>query len=263
MSTRKAGFNKYLQVFLTFFFLVLGWQVIVALLKIPDWILPSPADVIATLIKTWGIAISKNAIVTTKIILGGFGIAVIVGIPLGLAITSSEVFTRSAYPVIVFFQLIPKIALGPLFVIWMGFDYKPRLLLTFLMCFFPIVVNSIVGFASISEDVRRLSLSMGSKGFSSFIKIKLPSALPTIFAGLKLSAISATIGAIVAEFIGASDGLGYLLLVAKGDLDTKLFFAVLIVLVLIGLAFFFTIELVERITIPWHISKRGVGEKLA
>ena len=98
---------------------------------------------------------------------------------------------------------------------------------------------------------------MGSKGFASFIKIELPSALPTIFAGLKLSAISATIGAIVAEFIGASDGLGYLLLVAKGNLNTQLFFAVLLVLVSIGLVFFYSIEFLERITIPWHVSKRA------
>jgi len=258
----KNSFNKYLQIFLTFFFLVVGWQVIVTVLKIPDWIMPTPVEVILTLFHRWGNTISRNAIATTKIILGGFGIGVIVGIPLALSITSSKIFTRSVYPVIVFLQLIPKIALGPLFVIWMGFDYKPRLLLTFLMCFFPIVLNSIVGFASIEEDIKRLSLSMGSKPLASLIKIKIPSALPTIFAGLKLSAISATIGAIVAEFIGASDGLGYLLLVAKGDLNTQLFFAVLIVLISIGLVFFYFIELIERITIPWHVSQRVTEETI-
>lgn len=257
----KESFSKYLQAFLTFFFLVLGWQLVVRALRIPDWILPTPVEVISALGERWSDTISRNALATTKIILGGFGIGVVIGIPLALGITSSKFFTRSVYPIVVFFQLIPKIALGPLFVIWMGFDYKPRLLLTFLMCFFPIVINSIVGFASIEEDVKHLSLSMGSKPLASLLKIKIPSALPTIFAGLKLSAISATIGAIVAEFIGASDGLGYLLLVAKGDLNTQLFFAVLLVLVSIGLAFFYSIELVERIAIPWHVSKR-VAEKL-
>jgi len=165
-------------------------------------------------------------------------------------------------PVVVFFQLIPKIGLVPLFVIWMGFDYKPRLLLTFLMCFFPIVVNSIVGFVSIDENVKRLSLSMGGSRFTSFTKIKLPSALPNIFAGLKLSIVSATIGSIMAEFIGASDGLGYLLLVAKGDLNTQFFFAVLIVLVLIGLALFYSVELAQRMIIPWHISQRRLEEEI-
>jgi len=254
---RKGSTQKYWQTFLTFSSIILLWQILVPALKVPKWILPAPVEIFYSFFPL-GNTIFKNAIITATIILGGFGAAIILGIPLALAISSSKFFNQTIYPLIVFSQLIPKIALGPLFVIWMGFDFKPRLLLTFLICFFPIVVNSILGFNSISQEVRYLSLSMGSRPLDSLVKIKIPSALPYIFSGLKLSAIQATIGAIVAEFVGASDGLGYLLLVAKGDLNTEFFFAVLLVLIAVGLIFYYIVEIAEKIAIPWHVSKRSM-----
>ena len=146
--------------------------------------------------------------------------------------------------------------MAPLFIIWFGFGIFPKILITFLLSFFPVVIDSIVGFTSLHIEAVYLARSMGASNKDFFFKVQLPNALPNIFAGIKMAMAFSTVGAVVGEFVGSSEGLGYLLLVANGDLNTQLLFACLLVLSTIGLVFYYIIELIEKVSIPWHISKR-------
>ncbi len=160
-------------------------------------------------------------------------------------------------PVIVFLQIIPKIAIAPLFIIWFGFGFTPKVLLVFLLSFFPIVVASIAGFKSADRDVMDFARTTGASGLRMFLKISLPQALPQIFTGLKVGAALAATAAVVAEFVASDKGLGYLLLQYNGQLDTPMVFAIIVLLSLIGLAVYYAVEIIERIAIPWHVSQQS------
>ena len=156
---------------------------------------------------------------------------------------------------IVFLQIVPKIAVAPLFIIWFGFGFTPKLLLVFLLSFFPIVVSGIAGFKSIDPEIMDFARSTGAGDFLMFVKIRLPHALPEIFTGLKVGAAFSATAAVVAEFVASDRGLGYLLLQYNGDLNTPMVFATIILLSAIGLAVYYAVALLERLTIPWHVSQ--------
>jgi len=158
--------------------------------------------------------------------------------------------------VIVFLQIIPKIAVAPLFIIWFGFGFTPKLLLVFLLSFFPIVVASIVGFKSLDPDIMDFARTTGAGGWRLFAKIRLPQALPHIFTGLKVGAALSATAAVVAEFVASDKGLGYLLLQYNGNLETPMVFAIVVLLSLIGLAVYYVVEFLERFAIPWHVSQQ-------
>jgi NitT/TauT family transport system permease protein len=162
---------------------------------------------------------------------------------------------QAVYPVIVFLQIVPKIAIAPLFIIWFGFGFTPKLLLVFLLSFFPIVVSSIAGFKSADRDVMDFARTTGAGGLKLFLKIRLPQALPQIFTGLKVGAALAATAAVVAEFVASDRGLGYLLLQYNGQLDTPMVFATIVILSLIGVVVYYAVEIVERVAIPWHVSQ--------
>jgi NitT/TauT family transport system permease protein len=187
----------------------------------------------------------------------GYLLAVAISVPLAFLVAHSQFFEKSVYPLIVFLQIVPKIAIAPLFIIWFGFGFMPKLLLVFLLSFFPIVVSSTAGFKSVDPDVMDLARSTGAGAWRLFAKIRLPQALPDIFTGLKVGAALAATAAVVAEFVASNKGLGYLLLEYNGNLETPMVFAVIIVLSLIGLAIYYAVEFLERITIPWHVSQRS------
>ena len=163
---------------------------------------------------------------------------------------------RTVYPLLVFSQLVPKVALAPIFVVWFGFTLLPKVLVTFLLSFFPVVINTVVGLRALDPEVIYLTRSTGASTLDTFLKVRLPAALPTMFAGFKLAAISATVGAVIGEFIGSDRGLGYVILTANGDLNTALSFAAIVILTIIGLILYFGVERLERFCIPWHVSQR-------
>jgi NitT/TauT family transport system permease protein len=167
---------------------------------------------------------------------------------------------RSVYPVIVFLQIIPKIAIAPLFIIWFGFGFTPKLLLVFLLSFFPIVVSSIAGFKSADRDVMDFARTTGAGSWKLFLKIRLPQALPHIFTGLKVGAALAATAAVVAEFVASDRGLGYLLLQYNGQLDTPMVFAIIVLLSLIGVSVYYAVEIIEKLAIPWHVSQQGSAQ---
>ena len=235
--------------------LMFVWEGAVHLFQIPDYLLPPPSDVLAQ-ISGHARILTNHALATLSVILSGFLLSATIGIPLALAISFWPFFNRTIYPIIVFSQLIPKIAIAPLFVIWFGFGFLPKLLIAFLISFFPIVIQAIVGFTSIRPEPVRVALSMGAGPATLFFKVRLPHALPNIFAGLKMAMAAASIGAIVGEFIASQQGLGYLILVANGEMNTSLAFAGMLLLSLTGIALYFVVETVERLTTGWHVSQR-------
>jgi len=237
-----------------FLAILIVWQLVG--LKVPRYLLPTPLGAAQELVVRAPL-LGQHALVTLWEIALGFLLAMLVSVPCGLAVAFSRTVERVVMPVLVFTQLIPKIALAPLFIIWFGFGLFPKVFMTFLLSFFPIIINAVVGFRSLDQEIVYLIRSMGLGPWKAFVKVRLPHALPNIFAGLKVAITLATVGAIIGEFVGSDKGLGYLLLVAGGDLRTELLFATLVVLTAIGLILYYLMACLERLAIPWHISRRG------
>lgn len=248
---RESRLAAVLYPLATFGILLLGWQLLVRRFGVPEYILPVPTEFLVKLAESRGL-IWTHTVVTAWEILAGFVAATVVSIPLGFVIVSIRPLERSVYPLVVFFQLVPKIAVAPLFVVWFGFGPFPKVLFTFLLCFFPTLVASMAGFRALDERVLYLTRSMGASWAQTFLKIRLPSALGYIFSGLKVSVVFAATGAIVAEFVGANAGLGYLLLRGTSYLDMPLIFAVLVALSAVGLVFSYLVQLLEAALMPWQ-----------
>ncbi|WP_368497152.1 ABC transporter permease [Herbiconiux sp. A18JL235] len=239
-------------------FVLLVWQLVAVLFELPTYILPTPVDAAESL-WTNRDELWSATLVTTGEVLAGFSIAVIVSIPIAMLLVSFRWFETVVYPFIVLLQTVPKIALAPLFVVWFGFGILPKILVTFLICFFPILLDTMTGLRSSNPDMASLVRSMGGGKWSIFRKVRLPAALPHVFAGVKVAITLAVVGAVVGEFVGATQGLGYLLLRANANLDTPLLFAAIAILTVLGLVLYYAVSLVERLVIPWHVSQRSEG----
>lgn len=246
-------FSQNGRVLLTLIFTILVWELAVRLLDIPRYLLPAPSNVVEEFSERWR-SVVPHAAATLWIIVIGYLIAVAVSIPLALIIAFSRFLETTLYPVVVLFQIVPKIAVAPLFIIWFGFGIAPKLLLVFLLSFFPIIVSSIAGFKSINLEIMDFARSTGSDGWTIFRKIRLPAALPSIFIGLKVATAFAPTAAVVAEFVASDKGLGFLLLQYNGDLDTAMSFAAVVILSGIGLGLYYIVEWLEHLVIPWHVS---------
>jgi len=237
------------------------WEFAVHLTGVKEYLLPPPSKVWTEFLKRYPI-VMHGAWVTTQEIIAGYLLAVVVSIPLALSVAYSRFVETAIYPVVVFLQIVPKIAIAPLFIIWFGFGFTPKLLLVFLLSFFPIVVASIAGFRSVDPEIMDFARTTGASGWKMFFKIRLPQALPDIFTGLKVGAALSATAAVVAEFVAADSGLGYLLLQYNGQLETPMVFAIVVLLSLIGLAVYYVVEIIERIAIPWHVSQQGADVTL-
>jgi len=240
---------------LVFVALILAWWLAIRLFDSPVYLLPPPGDVLPKLVEARQ-SLWSHTLVTMEEIVLGFALSVVSAIPLGLLIALSPAAKRSLYPLLVFIQLVPKIAIAPLFVVWIGFGPPSKVMLTLLLTFFPLLLASIAGFQILDPRFQYLTRSMGATGWQTFRYLRFPSALPVIFGGLKTSATIAATAAIVAEFVGANKGLGYLLLQATGSLDTTYVFAILFVMTIIGLALNSMVEVAEYLMTPW---RRGRG----
>lgn len=254
VSALGQWFTRNRNVLLTFIALIALWEFAVWVFAFPEYLLPAPSAVLDEFSRRWP-PVLDNALATGNVILLGFLISVVVSVPLSLLFAFSRMLQTTVYPLIVLFQIVPKIAIAPLFIIWFGFGMAPKLLLVFLMSFFPIIVSSIAGFRSIDPEIMDFSRSTGASEWKVFQRIRLPAALPSIFVGLKVAAVLAPTAAVVAEFVASDSGLGFLLLQYNGDLDTAMAFATIIVLSTVGLLLYYAVELAERLTIPWHVSQ--------
>jgi NitT/TauT family transport system permease protein len=232
------------------------WELVARAFKMPAYLLPPPSVIFAELAQRLP-RVLEHATVTTTSMLLGYALGIVVAIPLAMALAYSRVFEATLYPAVVFLQILPKIAIAPLFIIWFGFGMLPKVLLVFLLTFFPIVVSAVAGFKSVDPDIIELARSTGTSNLKTFLKVRFPSALPEIFTGLKVAAALAATAAVVAEFVSSDKGLGYLLLTFNGELLTSMVFGTIIVLGAIGLALYYLVELIERLVIPWHVASRS------
>jgi NitT/TauT family transport system permease protein len=221
------------------------WQFGVPLLGLSAFILPTPLEIVERIGADYKLLLN-NTLVTLVETLAGFAIAAVGGILTAFAIFYSRIFERAVYPLLVAMQTIPKVALAPLLVLYLGYDFAPKCFLAFLLAYFPVVIATVVGLKALDKGMVDLVRSMGANEWQTFIKIRLPAALPNIFGGLKVAVSLAVIGAVIGEYVAAERGLGYLQLQASSQFDTTLSFASLIIIAAIGVVTFWAIEIVER-----------------
>jgi NitT/TauT family transport system permease protein len=227
------------------------WELVVRVREIPRYLLPAPSVIFGFFISNLDL-IWLNAFATGKVVLYGFLLSAAVGVPLGIAIVEWRPFARTIYPLLVATQTFPKLAIAPLFVVWFGFGLAPKLLMVFLVAFFPIIIDTSVGLRSVRSETLLLARSMGMGYFRTFFQVRIPQGLPSLFGGLKIGVTLAVVGAVVAEFLGAQAGLGHLIIVSTGVVNTPLLFSALLGLVLLGLAFYLAINAVESVAIRWR-----------
>ena len=237
------------------------WEVGVRLFHVPRFILPPPSSVVAQGISRSS-SIAPHFGITLYEATVGLAAAIMAAIPLGLVFSYSAFLRRSFYPIIVFVDEVPKIAFAPLLVTWFGFGLEPKMILTFIVCFFPIFLNSMAGFSSIEEEYINLGRSAGAREWEMFWKIRIRSALPYVFVGLKMAASSAMTGAVVAEFLAADQGLGLFLQRALSELNMALGLATIVTMWAIGLSFFYGMSLIESWALRWHVSRRGGSQAI-
>jgi NitT/TauT family transport system permease protein len=232
------------------------WEAGVRLFRVPRFILPPPSSVATEGLRGWPL-ITPHFGITLYEAAVGLAAAILIAIPLGLIFSYSAFLRRGFYPLIVFVDEVPKIAFAPLLVTWFGFGLEPKVILTFIVCFFPIFLNSMAGFSSIGEEYINLGRSAGAREWEMFWKIRIQSAMPYVFVGLKMAASSAMTGAVVAEFLAADRGLGLFLQKSLSQLNMALGFATIVAMWVIGLSFFYGMTLIESWAIRWHVSRRG------
>jgi NitT/TauT family transport system permease protein len=235
--------------------LILSWEAIVRLFHIPLYIIPPPSAILVEYVRNIH-RIWAYTLVTGMETLSGFAVSILLGVPLSMLVAFSPLMRRTFYPLAVTLEMVPKIVFAPIFVTWFGFGFLPKILIVFLVCFFPILLNGILAFTSLSLDLTRFCLSTGAGPLRTFIKVRLPAALPQLFVGIKGAAVNATVGATIAEWIGGDAGLGYYIQIASGDLRMDIAFAIIIMLAALGLLLFWSVVLAERWLIPWHVSQR-------
>jgi NitT/TauT family transport system permease protein len=255
----QGGIGRWLSkswlaiLFFVFFFGF--WEMSVDLFGIPAYILNKPSEIVTRGWADIGRLLNYTYVTGLEAIIG-YALAIIVAVPLGLAIAFSSFLRRTIYPFFVSVEMVPKIAFAPLFISWLGFGLLPKIIIVFLVCFFPIVLNAILAFGSLPEELTRFCRSTGASWARVFPKVRLPAALPQCFVGFKYAALNATVGATIAEFIGSDQGLGFYIQITTGNMRPDLAFAGIFLLTGLGLCLFGLVTLAERLLIPWHISVR-------
>jgi NitT/TauT family transport system permease protein len=250
-----------IEIVATLAVLTLLAEVILRIMDVQTFLVPKPSTVAQSFADNWGV-LWTNSLVTLKEVVLGFVVAAIGGFGLAVLIVYVPFLNRILYPLIVASQTIPKIAIAPLLIVWFGFGLAPKIIVVFLIAFFPVVIASTVGLRSVDENMLYLVRSMGASGLQAFYKVRLVHAVPSIFSGLKIAITLAVVGAIVGEFVGADAGLGYLLLIANGQLDTPLMFAAVVVLSIMGIVLFGIVSAIEQIT-PGHLQDRSATEEVS
>ncbi|MCB1491201.1 MAG: ABC transporter permease [Rhodobiaceae bacterium] len=231
--------------------LLLVWEVAVRALDVPRFILPAPSEFLSRIVEDRA-RLGYHAMMTTRLVIYGFVAGAVPGMILGYLIASSRLAEQILYPLVVFIQGLPKITLAPLMLVWFGFTDFPKILLTALITFFPILVDSVTGFKSIDPRQYYLSRSVGASWWQTFRLFQLPSAAPHLFSGFKITVVVAVTVVIVVEWMNSQNGLGYLVLRAMDNADASLLFAVLVVGSMIGVILSWAVELAERLILPWR-----------
>jgi NitT/TauT family transport system permease protein len=248
---KSPGFRSLIMGLMSFGCFLLLWQAAVVGFKVRPIIVPPPTAVIAEIYSDfgWYMINAGHTLVTT---LAGFALSVVIGVAIAVLLVSVKWFESTVYPLIVSFNSVPKVAVAPLFVVWLGTGSAPQVAIAFLIAVFAIIVDAVHGLRSVPEDVMDLGRVLKGSPIDFFFKVRLPSALPSILAGMKVSISLALVGAIVGEFVASQNGLGYVILTAQGSFDTPRVFAALAILAAMGMLLFAILGMVERRLTRWR-----------
>ncbi|MCP3469046.1 ABC transporter permease [Bradyrhizobium sp. CCGUVB1N3] len=230
--------------------IVVAWVMICWIGQLPTVVVPTPDKVVAAFISRFPILLSEGWI-TFKETLSGFLLAMVVGLPMAVAIANSRPLNLMFYPILIALQSVPKVALAPIVMIWLGTGIESKLVIVWLVAFFPIIVDTTAGLRSTPRELLELARSLRATPLQIFLKIQFPAALPFVMTGAKVAMTLAVIGAVIGEFVSSSEGLGFLLLTATSQLDTPLAFAALFALSMLGVIAYLLVEAVELLVAPW------------
>lgn len=230
--------------------LLVLWQVVPPLFRVREYLLPGPVAVVRAALN-FSIPWHTHVWITTLEILGGFALAGAAGVVLGVAIAWSQTVARALMPFLVVVNTLPKVAVAPLFLLWLGYGLVPNVLIAALIGFFPVVINTAVGLTQVDEELLDLGRVFGAPRWKVFVKIRLPNALPYVLSALRITATAVVVGAIVGEFVASQAGLGMVIVNAQTNLNTPVAFAALLWISVIGLALYGAVGLAARRWAPW------------
>ncbi len=236
---------------------LLVWEVATRALRIPRFIMPAPSAILGEGWE-WRYRFIGHTWVTLYETLGGFALSMVVGVPLAVLIVYSPALRAAIYPLVILAQSVPKIAIAPVLLLVLGYGEVPKMVVAFLVAFFPVVVDTATGLAATPPELLDLSRSYRASAFKTFVKVRLPMALPFIFAGAKVAITLSVIGAVVGEFVGSDKGLGYVILSSTSYWKTEVAFSAMILLSLMAIVLFAAVSLVERVVCPW-LNPQGEG----
>ena len=235
---------------LTFVALLGVWHLATIVFDWPVWLVPTPVDV-GEALWDYRSLLPRQFWITLLETVAGFALAVAVGIPLAVAIAVSSLLERTIYPLLLALNAVPKIAIAPILILWMGFGYGPKIVVAFLLCVFPIVISTASGLASTSAELVELARSLCASRRQTFLKIRFPAAMPQVFVGLKVAISLAVIGAVIGEFVGSSEGLGWVIVNSGANVNTPLAFAAMALLAVMSVVLFYVLVALERWLVPW------------
>lgn len=228
--------------------LVVAWQLWVTLGDVPSYVLPSPLETVSALWEPYDWV--HNTLVTAGEIVAGYALAVVVGVAIALLASWSRLVDQAVMPLMVSLNMIPKVALGPLFIVWFSYGFTPNMLIVFAISVLPILLTTARGLKEVEPDLLQLVQALKGSSWQVFTKIQLPSALPYIFSGMKVATVLAVAGAVVGEFIASEEGLGYLMQQVQVTLDTAAMFMAVLVITFIGVALYGAVIVLEYLTVP-------------
>jgi NitT/TauT family transport system permease protein len=247
---RQATLKAILGATTTLIALVILWEILVRQFQVPSWLLPAPTLIGESMVE-WRSELLGHSIVTLYETLVGYALAIAISIPLAVAVVYSPILQNTIYPILLALQSMPKVAIAPLLALWIGFGALPKIVVVFLVCFFPIIVAATSGLTAVPAALMDLIRSLSASSLQTFVKIRFPTAMPHIFVGLKIAITFAVIGAVIGEFVGSENGLGYLILISTSQSRTPLAFGSLVILTLMSIVLYYGVALIERIVVPW------------
>lgn len=234
---------------------ILLWELYVRVRNVPDFLLPAPSAIWRDLAANWSVGLRTNTWVTFQEAALGFIFGTVLALVLAIAIAYSKVLERALYPPIVASQAIPKLALAPIFVVWLGFGMAPKVFITVLLVFFPIVVTTVQGLKEVDDELIELFRSVRASTWQTFYRIRFPHAMPYLVSGMKIGVTLSVVGAVVGEWVGANEGLGYQILYSQSQLQTSRTFAAIMLLVVMGVVMFLAVDVIGRLFMPWAKSE--------
>lgn len=249
-TARREKFWQVLSPVLTLATFVIAWQIVSAQFDLPVWLLPSPANVLDATAQ-WSDSLPYHTLVTIGESLIGFGLGIMFGVPIAMVIALSHFLKRTIYPLLILMQSVPKVAIAPLLLIWLGYGITPKIVVVFLVSFFPIVAGLTSGIDKTPLSLIDLARTLHATRRQIFWRIQLPYAMPYLFVGLKVAITLAVIGAVIAEFVGSNEGLGFLIILSTAQVNTSLAFAAMVILTAASIMLYYLVEAVEFLVVPW------------